>query len=103
MATDERLAEIKITTAVASEPPWAHDVPMPPPLHGSQRWRDENPDAVKRQGDLLIARTMRFAVWGLGAIAVLFVTYILATLYIGAHDNRRLDELERRVQKLEAR
>lgn len=53
------------------------------------------------EGDRLIIKTMRFAVWGLGAVAVLFCTYIVAALYIGAHDNRRMDELEQRVQRLE--
>ena len=58
--------------------------------------------AKQRGSDRLIVRTMRLAVKGLGAIAILFVTYIIALLYIGAHDNRRLDDLERRVQVLEA-
>ena len=57
----------------------------------------------RRSSDRLIIKTMRFAVWGLGAIMVLFVTYILATLYIGAHDNKRIDDLERRIEKLESR
>ena len=56
---------------------------------------------TKAAGDRIIIKTMRFAVWGLGAILVMFVTYIIATLYIGAHDNRRIDELELRVEKLE--
>ena len=59
--------------------------------------------AKGRSSDRLIIKTMRFAVWGLGAIMVLFVTYIIATLYIGAHDNKRIDELERRIEKLERR
>jgi putative copper export protein len=59
--------------------------------------------AKRRSSDRLIIKTMRFAVWGLGAIMVLFVTYILATLYIGAHDNKRVDELEHRIEKLERR
>ena len=57
----------------------------------------------RRSSDRLIIKTMRFAVWGLGAIMVLFVTYIIATLYIGAHDNKRIDDLERRIEKLERR
>lgn len=57
--------------------------------------------AQQRASDRLIIKTMRFAVRGLAAIAVLFVTYIIATFYIGAHDNRRIDELERRVDKIE--
>lgn len=59
--------------------------------------------AKRRSSDRLIIKTMRFAVWGLGAIMVLFTTYIIATLYIGAHDNKRVDELERRIEKLERR
>lgn len=59
--------------------------------------------AKRRSSDRLIIKTMRFAVWGLGAIMVLFVTYIIATLYIGAHDNKRIDDLERRIEKLERR
>ena len=57
----------------------------------------------RRSSDRLIIKTMRFAVWGLGAIMVLFVTYIIATLYIGAHDNKRIGDLERRIEKLERR
>lgn len=57
----------------------------------------------QRSSDRLIIKTMRFAVWGLGAVMVLFVTYIIATLYIGAHDNKRIDQLERRIEKLESR
>lgn len=53
------------------------------------------------EGDRLIIKTMRFAVRGLAVIAILFVTYIVATLYIGAHDNRRIDALDQRIQKLE--
>lgn len=68
--------------------------------------RDERLLALIRSGrqrasDRLIIKTMRFAVWGLGAIAVLFVTYVIATFYVGMHDNRRIDDLEQRVQKLE--
>lgn len=55
------------------------------------------------EADRLIIKTMRFAVWGLGAIAILFSTYIIASLYIGAHDNHRMDELEKRVRTLETR
>jgi len=57
----------------------------------------------RRSSDRLIIKTMRFAVWGLAAIMILFATYIIATLYIGAHDNKRIDELERRMEKLERR
>jgi hypothetical protein len=59
--------------------------------------------AKRRSSDRIIIKTMHFAVWGLGAIAILFTTYIIATLYIGARDNSRLDELERRIEKLERR
>lgn len=55
------------------------------------------------EGDRLIIKTMRFAVWGLGAIAILFTTYIIAALYIGAHDNHRIDDLDQRVRALETR
>lgn len=57
--------------------------------------------AKRRSSDRLIIKTMRFAVWGLAAIMILFMTYILATIYIAAHDNKRIDELEKRVEKLE--
>lgn len=68
--------------------------------------RDERLLALIRSGrqrasDRLILKTMRFAVWGLGVIAVLFVAYVFATFYVGMHDNHRIDELEQRVHKLE--
>lgn len=57
--------------------------------------------ARQRASDRLIIKTMRVAVWGLGAIAVLFVAYIFATFYVGMHDNHRIDDLEQRVHNLE--
>lgn len=57
--------------------------------------------ARQRSSDRVIIRTMRFAVWGLAALGVLFCAYIVAVLYVGAHDNRRLDELQQRVELLE--
>jgi len=57
----------------------------------------------RRSSDRLIIKTMRFAVWGICGIMILFTTYIIATLYIGAHDNRRIDDLEQRIEKLERR
>jgi hypothetical protein len=59
--------------------------------------------AKRKSSDRLIIKTMRFAVWGICGIMILFTTYIIATLYIGAHDNKRIDELEQRIEKLEHR
>ena len=55
----------------------------------------------RRSSDRLIIKTMRFAVWGLGVIMALFAMYIIATICISLHDNKRIDELERRIEKLE--
>lgn len=109
------LGELRITGAephvlVDGEPPWSRPVPLPEGYR--ERMEAENREIeeaeldaakTKRDGDRIIIKTMRFAVWGCGAILVVFVTYIIATLYIGAHDNRRIDDLEQRVLKLESR
>lgn len=49
------------------------------------------------EGDRLIIKTMRFAVWGLAVLVVLFAMYVIAEFYIAA----RLGTLEHRVEVLE--
>ena len=58
--------------------------------------------AQRRGSDRAIIRMLRATTWGIGALGLLFVSYIVALFIAGAHDNRRIDELEQRVNKLAA-
>lgn len=55
----------------------------------------------QRESDRLIIRAMRMAIYGMAAIILVFVIFIVSNLYIASRDNRRLDEIDRRLRAVE--
>lgn len=51
--------------------------------------------------DRAIINTMRWAIRGVFLVGFFFVAYIVVCAMTSAHDNRRIDQLEQRVEKLE--
>lgn len=58
---------------------------------------------VKREGDMLIAKTLKLAARGLIAIMIFWVAWMIITGLVASRENRRIDELTRRVEQLERR
>lgn len=63
-----------------------------------ERRRDVDPIAETNR---VIIRALRLSLHGIVLIGIVFVAYLVATMVISAHDNRRIDEIEKRVRKLE--
>lgn len=61
----------------------------------AERLRDD------REGDRLIAKTLKIAARGMIAIMVFWIAWLVVTGMVATRENRRIDELTRRVEQLE--
>lgn len=58
---------------------------------------------MSQETDRVIIRTMRMALWGIVAILFFFLAYVAALVIASSRDNRRMDAIEKRLDKIERR